>query len=41
MHSIHQSQPELEHQAYGGFYYYEILEFIDGLTKQGKLQDWI
>jgi agmatinase len=23
--------------SHGGFYYYEILEFIDGLTKQGKV----
>ena len=23
--------------SHGGFYYYEILELIDGLTKQGKI----
>ena len=23
--------------SHGGFYYYEILEFIDGLTKQGNI----
>ena len=23
--------------SHGGFYYYEVLEFIDGLTKQGNI----